>query len=74
MSEISGATIDTWPQDGDRVGTNTSTDDSIGATTATDETDTVTLDKVEAIIQNDIADNGNGGDSDAGGDGYNIME
>ena len=45
MSEISGATIDTWPQYGD----------SVGATTATDETDMVPPDKVEAMIQNDIA-------------------
>ena len=64
MSEISGATIDTWPQDGD----------SVGATTATDDTDTVPLDKVEEMIQNDIAENSDGGDSDAGGYGYNIME
>ena len=35
MSETSGATIDTWPQDGDSVGVTTATDDSIGATTAT---------------------------------------
>ena len=26
------------------------------------------------MIQNDIAENGNVGDSNAGGDGYNIME
>ena len=64
ISEISGATIDTWPQDGD----------SVGATTSTNETDTVPLDKVKAMIHNDIAENGDGGDSDAGGDEYNIME
>ena len=64
MYEISGATIDTWPQDGN----------SVGATTATDKTDTVPLDKVKAMIQNDIAENGDGGNSDAGGYGYNIME
>ena len=40
MSEISGAKIDTCPQDGD----------SIGATTATNETDTVPWDKVEEMI------------------------
>ena len=64
MDEISGATIDTWPQDGN----------SIGASTASAETDMVPLDKVEAMIQNDIAENGDGGDSDTGGDGYSIME
>ena len=64
MSEISGATIDTWSQDGDSVGT----------ATATDKADTVPLEKVEAMIQNDIAENGDGGDSDAGGDRYNNME
>ena len=64
MDEISGATIDKWPQYGD----------SVGASTATAETDTVPLDKVEAMIQNNIAENGNGGESDAGGDGYNIIK
>ena len=64
MDEISGATIDTRPQDGD----------SVGASTATAETDTVPLEKVETMIHNDIAENGNGDDYDAGGDGYNIME
>ena len=59
MSEISGVTIDTWPQDSD----------SIGVSTATAEMATVPLDKVEAMIQNDISENGNGGKSDAGGDG-----
>ena len=34
----------------------------------------VTLEKVEAMIQNDIAENGDDGYSDAGGYGYNIME
>ena len=58
MSEISGATIDTWPQDGD----------SVGASTATAKTDTVTLDKVEAMIHNYITENGNGDDSGAGGE------
>ena len=74
MSEISGANIDTCPQDGDSVGATTATDDSIGATTATNETDMVPLDKVEAMIQNDIAENRDGGDSNAGGDECNIME
>ena len=79
MYEISGATIDTWPRDGnsvgattatgDRIGVTTDTGNSIGATTATDETDTVPLDKVEAMIQNDIAENGDDGEFDAGGDG-----
>ena len=67
ISEIYGAAIDTWPQDGNSVGATTSTDNSIGATTATDETDTVPLEKVEAMIQNGIAENGDGGNSDAGG-------
>ena len=74
ISEISGATIDTWPQDGNSIGMATATDDSIGANTATNETDTVLLDKVEAMIQNNIAENGDGDDYDAGGDGYNIMK
>ena len=64
MDEISGATIDTRPQYGD----------SVGASTATAKTDTVPLEKVETMIQNDIAENGNGGDSDAGGYGHNIVE
>ena len=55
MSEISVATIYAWPQDGNSVGATTATDDSIGATTATDEKDMVPLDKVETMIQNNIA-------------------
>ena len=64
MDEISRATFETRSQDGDIV----------GASMATAKTDTVPLDKVEAMIHNDIAENGDGDDSDAGGDGYNIME
>ena len=42
--------------------------------TATAKRDTVPLDKAEAMIHNDTTENGDGGNSDAGGDGYNIME
>ena len=63
-----GAIIDTWPKDGNIGGATMATKDSISATMYTDETDTVPLDRVKAMIQNDISENGDGGDSDAGGD------
>ena len=63
MDEISWANFETRTQDGD----------SVGASMATAKIDTVPLDKVEAMIQNYITENGDDGDSDAGGDGYNII-